>query len=151
MQLVLIAVGAIFVASGCSSMPGQTESGKELAAQGPTILNVRAEPSSTIELNRSLKPLQSAEILADVKDFRSKVQNVQLKFLHVPIQVPMENIGGTTWRAQLTPEQLRMLAVSGKTIKYDANIVATNEQGQAASSSSPITIGVKAPELAQTG
>jgi hypothetical protein len=144
--IVLIATGALLVANGCSSMPGHSESGKEISANGPTILNAHAEPS-TVELNRNLQPMQAPEIIADVKDFNSKISNVQLKFTHVPIQVPMENVGGTTWRAQISPQQLKTLAVSGKTISYDANVVARNEQGQTSTSSSPITLSIKAPDM----
>src|SRR4051812_22527482 len=124
-QMMMFSIGLIFVAvaSSCSSMPGQSESGREIASTGPTIMNAHAEPS-TVELNRNLKPTRTPEILADVKDFRSKVTDVKLKFMHVPIQIPMKNIGGTTWRAELSPRQLQMLAVSGKTIKYDATIIA---------------------------
>jgi hypothetical protein len=147
-QIILIAVGAVFAANGCSSM-GKTES-KELSSSGPTVMNARAEPS-TVELNRNLQPIQDSEILADVKDFRGKVTDVRLKFVHVPVTIPMENIGGTTWRAKLSPQQLRSLAVSGKTISYDANIVARNDQGQTATSSSTVSVAVKAPELSRTG
>jgi hypothetical protein len=147
-QVMLIAVGAVFAANGCSSM-SKSES-KEFASNGPTVMNARAEPS-TVELNRNLQPIQNSEVLADVKDFRGKVTDVRLKFVHVPVTVPMENVGGTTWRARLTPQQLRSLAVSGKTISYDANIVAKNDKGQAATSSSPVTVSIKAPEITQAG
>jgi hypothetical protein len=148
-QSLLIAAGALLVANGCSSLPGQSESGKSISSTGPTVLNARAEPS-TVELNRNLQPIQNAEIVADVKDFTSKVTSVKLRFVDVPIQVPMENIGGTTWRAQLSSGQLRALAVSGKTINYDANIIAKNEKGQTAMSSSPVTVAVAAPDLSRS-
>jgi hypothetical protein len=149
-QSLLFIAGSLSLAAGCSTFKSSetAEAGKELAAIGPTVLNARSEPS-TVELNRSLQPIKTPEILADVKDFRSKVTDVKLKFVHVPITVAMENIGGTTWRAELTPQQLQMLAVSGKTISYDANIVARNERGQTAVSTTPVTVAVKAPDLAQ--
>lgn len=136
----------------CSTMSdavhGSSE-GKEVAAAGPTVMNVRTEPS-TVELNRDLQPLQPAEVLADVKDFRSNITEVKLQFTHVPLEIPMENIGGTTWRTQLTPRQLQMLAVSGRTIKYEATIMAKNAEGQVASSKTPVEVSIKSPDLAQT-
>ncbi len=145
-QRVFFSIATILIASNCSSLSGQTESGKEIASTGPTILNAHSDPS-TVELNRDLQPKKTPEILADVKDFRSKVTDVQLKFTHIPLQVRMENIGGTTWRAELTPQQLQMLAVSGKTIKYDASIVAKNARGQVSESPSTVTVAIKAPDL----
>jgi hypothetical protein len=147
-QVLLISVGSLVALNGCSSMPGTTESSKDLSSTGPTILNAHLDPS-TVELNRNLQPEKTPEIIADVKDFRSKITSVILKFKHVPMQVPMENIGGTTWRATLTPEQLQTLAVSGKTINYDTTIIARNQEGQVVESSSPITIAIKAPDLSQ--
>jgi len=144
----LISMGSLLALNGCSSMPGATESSKEISATGPTILNVRLEPS-TVELNRNLQAIKQPEVMADVKDFRSKVTHVTLKFRHVPMEVAMQNIGGTTWRAILTPEQLQTLAVSGKTINYDATISARNQEGQVVESSSPITIAIKAPDISQ--
>ena len=57
----------------------------------------------------------------------------------------MENIGGTMWRAELTPQELQMLAVSGKTVKYNANVVAKNADGEM-SKALPVTVAVKAPD-----
>ncbi len=144
----LISVGSLVTLNGCSSMPGTTESSKEISATGPTILNARIDPT-TVELNRNLQPVRTPEIIADVKDFRSKITNVTLKFKHVPMQIPMENVGGTTWRAVLTPEQLQTLAVSGKTITYDASIIARNQDGQVVEGSDPVNIAIKAPDLSQ--
>ena len=131
-------------ATGCSSMGGTH--GSEIAATGPTVLNVRVNPDQ-VELNQSLQPMKPVEIVADVKDFTSKVADVRLRFVHAPIEVKMRNIGGSTWMAQLTPEQLKMLAVSGQIMKYDANIVARDEDGMVATSRAPVTIAIKAPEL----
>jgi hypothetical protein len=147
-QIMLIFAGSMVALNGCSSMPGNTESSKEISAMGPSILNVRLEPS-TVELNRNLQPIKIPEILADVKDFRSKITHVTLRFKHVPLQISMENVGGTTWRAILSPEQLQNLAVSGKTITYDANVIARNQDGQVVESNDPINIAIKAPDLSQ--
>lgn len=131
-------------------MPGSNQaSSEQLASTGPTILNARSEPSP-IELNTALQPSQSAEIIADVKDFNSNVSDVRLRFIHVPLEIPMKNIGGSTWRATLTPKQLQLLAVAGKTMNYEANIIAKNEAGQTAITRDPITVAVKAPDQVQS-
>ena len=144
----LFSIGILIAATGCSSTPGQIESGKEISATGPTVMNARAEPT-TVELNRDLQPLKAPEVLADVKDFRSKITKVTLRFTHVPLQIPMTNIGGTTWKAELSPEQIQMLAVSGKSIQYDATVMAQNQNGQATESQNPITITIKSPDLSK--
>jgi hypothetical protein len=143
--------GAVaLLAAGCSSMGGSQPgtSGKDIASSGPSILNARALPS-TVELDGQLQPKQTAQIFADVKDFQSAVTDVKAEFLHVPIEVPMKNVGGTTWRADLTPKQIQMLAVSGKTISYDANIVARDADGKVSLTQNPVTVSIKAPDLAQ--
>ena len=132
--------------TGCASLSGQPESGKDIASMGPTIMNARTTPS-TIQLNKNLLPTEKPTVIADVKDFNHRVTDVRVKFIHVPVEVPMENLGGTTWRAVLTPEQLQLLAVTGKTVKYEANVVANNDKGQTAISQTPITISIKAPDL----
>ena len=147
-QCAILSISAMLFAGGCSTITGK-ESDKEIAAMGPTIMNVRTEPS-TIELNGNLQPVTSAEVLADVKDFHSRVSGVSLRFTSVPLQIPMENIGGTTWRATLTPDQLQMLAVSGKTISYDATVVAKNVKGQTAMSQKPVEVAIKTPEIAKS-
>ncbi len=147
-SVLAISLGILSGISGCSSMPGSSVSGEDIAPTGPTVMNVRTEPS-TVELNRELRPFQKPEILADVKDFGAKVEKVTLKFTHVPIQVPMKNVGGTTWRAELSQEQLKMLAVSGKTIKYDTLVEAQDEKGRIGMSSSPTTVAIKAPDLSR--
>src|SRR4051812_15793275 len=70
LSLFSILIGSSFIINGCSSMPGQSTSGKEVASTvGPSILNPRVEPS-TIELDSKLQPVTTAEVLADVKDFQ---------------------------------------------------------------------------------
>jgi hypothetical protein len=144
----LIATGFLLaIGSACSSMPGSNStSAKDLAVNGPSIINARTVPE-TIELSTDLRPQQPAEILADVKDFNSQISDVKLRFLHAPIEVPMRNIGGTTWRATLTNSQLRMLAVSGKTMSYDAQIIAQNANGQSSTTQNPVEVQIKTPDL----
>ena len=138
---------ALLAASACST-PSATQD-NELAASGPTVLEARVEPG-TIELNNQMQPVKPAEVLADIKDFTSPVTEVKLQFTHVPLEVPMRNIGGTTWRAEFSPRQLQKLAVSGRTIRYDANVVATDGEGQTATSKSPVQLAIKAPDLARS-
>lgn len=144
--LFLLAAAAL-TTSSCSTIQGK-ESGEKIASSGPTVLFARTQPG-TIELDRDLVPIQSAQVLADVKDFKSKITDVKLQFQNVPLEVPMENIGGTTWRAVLSPRQLELLAVSGKTIKYDAQVVARNEEGQVGMSEKPVQVAIKAPDISK--
>lgn len=144
-----MATAALGALNGCSSMIGSSgPSDKEISSRGPTVLYVRAQPG-TIELNRNLQPTQSAEVLADVKDFRDKVTEVKLRFVNVPLEIPMKNVGGTTWRAELTAAQLKKLAVSGETIRYETEVVAKNSKGQIAVSDKPAVVAIKAPELSK--
>lgn len=135
---------AIVLYPGCST--GQQQA-IELSQNGPTVLNARAEPGVVV-LNRDLLPNRPAEVLADVKDFKSNILDVRLKFEDVPMEVPMQNIGGTTWRAELTPQQLQQLAISGKTVKYAATVVARNTKGETTTGSEPIYVAVRTPDLA---
>lgn len=135
---------AALVGAGCSTT-GE-KSGEDIAATGPTVVDVKISPE-TVELNQSLEPMQTAEIVADVKDFTSRVTDVRLRFLRAPLEIPMQHVGGTTWRAQLSSEQLRLLAVGGKTIRYETNIIAKNEQGKVAVSPEPVEVAIKTPEM----
>lgn len=112
-------------------------------------MNTRAIPE-TVELNRSYQPTQTPEILTEVKDFESKITGVTLRFVNVPLEVAMRNVAGTTWRATLSPAQVKMLAVGGQTMRYEANIVARNQNGEVAVSKEPIEISVRAPDLAES-
>ncbi|MDR3607522.1 MAG: hypothetical protein P4M08_09090 [Oligoflexia bacterium] len=142
--VVLSTIGMIAMSSGCSTFGGGHKSSEEIASTGPTILTAKSNPS-TIELDQNLEPKQNAYVFADVKDFSSRVQNVHVKFLHVPIDLPMKQVAGTTWEAELTPAQLKELAVSGQTIRYQANIVAMNAKGQTAVGASPLEISIRSP------
>lgn len=139
----------VCVMAGCSSAQ-QGPVPIQLSANGPTVINARPEPG-VIVLNSDMQPMNPAQVIADVKDFKSRVTDVRLKFLDVPLEVPMENIGGTAWRAELTPQELQMLAVSGKTVKYRAIVVAKNANGDKSPAMEPLFVAVKAPQRATYG
>lgn len=136
--------------TGCSSMPWQKESGEQISTSGPTILNAHTEPG-TFELNKQLKADQTNKVVADVKDFSSKLTSVELSFNEIPLSVPMRNVGGTTWVAELSPAQLKRLAVSGKTMKYEARVEAKDESGKTATSKGPIEISIRTPDITKSG
>jgi hypothetical protein len=143
----LLAIGA----SGCATgQSARNNASQDTSASGPSVVYARSEPS-TVELNRDFQPTQPAEVLADVKDAESKVSDVKLQFTSIPLEIPMENIGGTTWRAQLTPRQLEMLAVSGRTTRYEANVIARNQDGKTSMTTKPVDVAVKAPDLTGAG
>ena len=101
-----------------------------------------------VELNRDFQPMKPAEVLADIKDSNARIDNVTLQFSGIPLEVPMENIGGTTWRAQLTPRQLEMLAVNGQTIHYKANVVAHDENAaRLGARPVPVEVAIKTPDV----
>ena len=132
--------------TACSRMPWKQESDKEIAKSGPTVLNAHSEPG-TFELNNQQQAKQPGKVLADVKDFNSKIIEVKLNFTEIPLSVTMHNIGGTTWVAELSSEQLRSLAVPGKTMKYKSSVVAKDEQGKTASSKDHVEIEIIAPAV----
>lgn len=144
------ACGAVFLvvlglqAVGCSSAQ---QSSKEIVGVGPTILNARAEPDKT-ELGKGLRATKTTRVFADVKDFSSRLVDVRLNFVQVPLSIPMKNIEGTTWVAELTPAQLEDLAVSGKTMTYEAQIFAKDEGGHISNTKSPVEIKIQAPQIA---
>jgi hypothetical protein len=133
------------IMTSCSSGPApkpQSDPGS------PIILTARTEPG-TIELNRDLQPIRTPKILADVEDLHSKVTEVELEFENVPLTVPMTKGEGNTWEVQLDDHALEMMAVSGETAKYGAQIIAKNADGKRALSEKPLIISVKAPSLAK--
>jgi hypothetical protein len=135
----------LFFSSGCAtSIKGDNEP-SVMTANGPNILNARAEPEVVV-LNRDLQPTMMGEMLADVKDFKYPVSHVEVKFQDLPLVIQMEHVAGSTWRAEFTPQQLQMLSVIGKTVSYKADIVATNSRGETTTSSDPLNISVAAPE-----
>jgi hypothetical protein len=141
LPIALTALGA------CSSV-GKSKSGDQIAAQGPTVLDARTNPG-TFELNSAYQPTQPAEILAEVKDFSSNIKDVRLRFVHVPLEIPMKHVEGSTWRAQLSPNQLKSLAVGGQTMNYQVNVIARSADGMVATSSEPLKVAVSAPDLSQ--
>jgi hypothetical protein len=139
---------SLLTISACSSM-GNSKSADDLAYVGPTVLDAKTDPG-TFELNKQMKPKTEAQVVADVKDFQSQVTDVRLRFVRVPVEIPMKKTGkGDQWVADLSRDQLRELAVAGHTMNYDANIIAKNQKGQVATSKKPINIAVKAPEAVQ--
>jgi hypothetical protein len=148
-SLLMCVVTGFTLFTGCSSASKNHESpGKaiELSSEGPTVLNARSEPQ-VITLNRDLQPNRPGEVIADVKDLKSPVTDVKVQFKDLPLEVPMERVGGSTWRAELTPQQIQMLAVSGKTVKYKATVIAKDDQGVTAQSHETIEVAVQAPDL----
>lgn len=141
-----IALALTLASSGCSS--SKAKSSQELSSTGPTVVQVKAEPE-TIALNGALKPMQPANVFADVKDFTGKVQDVRLRFVHVPIEVQMQPTAGSTWQGVIPPNALKKLAVSGQTMRYQADVIARDSNGHIATSAKPIEIAVKAPEASQ--
>ena len=131
--------------TGCSSHSQTLRGDQELAVRGPKVIDAKTSPG-VFELDSALNPKEPPQVLANVKDMSAKVSNVKLRLNSVALELPMENVEGTTWRATLTPEQLKRLAVNGKTLQYDASVIATNEWGDTAISAQPIQISVKAPE-----
>ncbi|MCM2324150.1 MAG: hypothetical protein NDJ90_12895 [Oligoflexia bacterium] len=122
------------------------ESGAEIQASGPTVLNPRISPE-TIELTGELQPRQTPEVLAEVKDFSGKVNDVRLRFVDVPIEVKMKKVGESTWRASLSNELVKKLAVGDQTTTYEANIYARDDKGKVAVSKEPLKVAVKAPSF----
>jgi hypothetical protein len=135
--------------TSCSSMP-RAESSQDISVLGPTVLDAHAVPG-TIELNRDLQPMQPAQVVAQVKDFKSEISSVQLRFQHVPLEIPMHLVGGSTYSAELTPNQVQMLAVSGRTVQYSAMVIAHDSAGKVGTSSQPVTVSIKSPQLVQPG
>ena len=134
--------------AACSTLSGgSSKTGQDLAANGPTVVDARTNPG-TFELNKQLQATSPTEVLAEVKDFMSKITEVKLRFVNALLEVPMTNIGGSTWRAVLTPEQLKQLAVGGQTMNYQAQVIATNEDGITNVSQQALNVSVKAPDLA---
>jgi hypothetical protein len=134
--------------AGCSTLRGGT-SGNELAASGPTVIDAKAQPS-TFEVNRKLQPISDAQVLAEVKDFNGKVTQVHLRFRNAPIDIAMKQLNSSAWEAELTPDQLKELAVNGTTMNYQANVIATDSKGKVAMGESPVTISVKAPDMSNS-
>ena len=131
--------------SGCAS---NRTAPSNSASEGPRIIESRVQPEK-IELNNYFQAKQPNQIFAEVQDWKSEVNNVHVQFLNVPMNIPMQRVSGTTWRAELSTDQLKKLAVSGKTMKYRANIIAQDANGLVSSSYKPVEISVEAPDAVQ--
>lgn len=140
---ILGGIALVACVSGCGTSDKDL---RERQAQGPMIINPRSNPE-TIELNRYMQPKEPHEFLAEVKDFTAKVTDVRLRFKDAPLEIPMERVGGSTYRAELSTDQVRKLGVSGETIEYEAEVVARNERGQEVVSDDELEFEVKAPEI----
>jgi hypothetical protein len=116
------------------------------AAKGPVIINPRSEPG-TVELNRFLQPKQPQQFFAEIQDFAAPVTDAKLQLNGTSIEVPMEKIGGTTWRGELSSDQLKRLAISGQKMEYQARMIARDQNGTLASSPEMINIKVAAPKF----
>ncbi len=144
-------VGATFslvFTLGCSSMPGASKSGEDLAASGPTVVNTRANPE-TVELDRNYNAKTGAEVITEVKDFSAKVVDVKLRFVNAPVEIPMQHVSGTTWRATLTSGQLKTLGVGNQTTQHEATVIARDSSGAVAKSKTPVQISIKGPDLSR--
>jgi hypothetical protein len=142
---ILVGMSLVTV-SGCSSIG--SKSADDLAYSGPTVVESRTDPS-TFELNRNLDPKTDTQVVATVKDFNAKVTDVHLHFTRVPINVALKKGEGDQWIGNLSKKDLRELAVPGHTMKYEADVIAKNKNGQVATSKSPLSIYVKTPETTQ--
>jgi hypothetical protein len=144
---ITFAIAALSIA-GCSSSEKATDPATpEFADKGPTVLNVVTQPG-VVELDQNFQPAQRTMITADIKDFNHEVTDVRLRFREIPLELPMIKVGGTTWRAELSANQLQQLAISGKTVRYTADVMAWNDQGDSNQSERPISVSVKGPDIA---
>lgn len=139
-----LALCLVLGSSGCSTIKGG-KSGEDLARTGPTVVQTKTEPS-TIQLNSSLQANEPANVYADVKDFSSNVEDVRLRFVHVPLELKMHQLSGSTWQATIPADALKKLAVSGQTMRYQADVIARDADGHVATTQKPLDIAVKAPE-----
>lgn len=113
---------------------------------GPIVLNVRANPE-TVNLDRNFKPTSPAEVLAEVKDYKAEVTEVRMNVRNTPISIPMQHVSGTTWRATLTPAQLKTLGIGDQTTQYDVDVIAKDSMGLSKVERSTASIQVKGPDL----
>lgn len=147
----LLIGGALLTLAACSSGPFSSgKNAQEIASTGPTVLRVDVNPHGTIELNQALQPTTRAEVIAEVKDFQSTVTDVRLRFSNVPLEIPLQHVSGSTWRATLTPGVLKKLAVNGQTERYSAKIIAKNSAGMSSAAPDAIQIAVKTPDIGKT-
>lgn len=137
------------LSTGCSTAGSKPKQETDLAQdrKGPAVVYVRADPGSVV-LDEEFKPARPFDILADIKDFDARIDKAKLRFVGVPLEIPMEKAGGSTWRARMTPRQLELLAVAGQTVQYQAHVVARDDKGRSGTSQVPVSFSIRAPELA---
>jgi hypothetical protein len=135
----------VSLVAGCSSGSLARTTDKDIAVNGPTVVDARTDPS-TFELNRELT-IKGAEIVAEVQDFDAGIKSVQLHFARVPLDIPMSHVAGNTWHAMLTDKQLKKLAIDGQTMRYEAYVVASDKNGRTSTSPKSVIVAVKAPSL----
>ena len=135
----------------------QTNSSKNLV-----IVDVKAQPEYT-QLDENFGVTRTVKVFADVKSFLSSLEKVtlkltpsaemddNLKFFTGPLEIPMKHLGGTTWKAELSDEVLKALAISGEHLKFDGNVVAVNKKGDIAVSGAPVDVIVESPPLVAAG
>ncbi len=145
--LMLASVSAAsLLAGGCTSSAKTQKEELQAAVNAPLILNPRSSPEE-IELNRFLQPKEPQYFLADVQDLASPVKEVRLRLGGTLIDIPMQRVGGTTWRAELSSDQIKRLAMSGRTIEYKARVIARDERGAVSTSKDVALIRVTAPKF----
>jgi hypothetical protein len=158
--LVFLSLSVLIGAAACSTPSGSTQQDQKVAEAGapPVVVNPRAEPKM-VNLSEGLSTPKPVEVFADVKTFDAGLDKVSLrltfspeteqrmKFFKKPIEMRMENVGGTTWRARLTNRELEMLAINGESITYQGQILAQNDRGQITMSGEPIEITIHAPAV----
>src|SRR6185437_7409108 len=88
LKLATATLGLMLFAIGCSSIGGNSKSGQEIAATGPTVLDAKTSPA-TFDLNSNMDPVTRTQVIASVKDFQNRVTDVRVRFLHVPLEIPM--------------------------------------------------------------
>lgn len=152
---------ALFLGLGCSTSQ-TTQQQRQLEAKGspPVVTNPRVEPKQ-VNLSEDLSSGRPVDILADVKTFDSPVDQVKMRlnfapstdqnvrFFKRPVEVELHRQVGTTWRARLSPSELRALAINGETITYLGQIYAKNDRGQITVSGQPVEFTIQAPPVSQ--
>ena len=126
--------------TACASEPPKD------AENGPVIMNARANPE-TVVMDNNFQPKTQAEILVEVQDFKSDIQEVRVSFKNVPLEIALNHLSGTTWNTTLTPEQLKMLAIGDQTTNYDLTFSARDASGRTRTVTNAASIKVKGPDL----
>jgi hypothetical protein len=150
----LLSVGIISGGLACSSASKQAPGKAEEAGSPPAVVNPHVEPQS-VSLNEKFEVSQPVDVIADVKSIDSGLDKVslrmffspdteeKLKFFKRPVEFEMQRVGGTTWRARLTKNELAPLAISGQTLKYQGQVYAKNDRGQITVSGQPVELTIK--------